>query len=191
MKKFPIVLAILCFPFFAICQKKISKKIINAQRPHIQIDGGNCFRIDIETIAGNELIVEGSLEGEYARDLAIKLEEDGDNVLISTGFLPNFDAPNDKLSAHKIISIALSIRIPEYSQVQLFGTYSNITAKGIYNALDISVADGNCSLQAYAENTSIKTQTGEIVVTGTKGIVNARTKFGQVYRGNIPRGNYN
>ena len=191
MGRFLGFLAIFLLPFAAFCQKKISKKIINTEKQYVHIDGANCYAINLKTTTGNELVVEASIEGEYTKDLAVKLEEDGDNILVSTGFLPSFKAPNDKLSAHKVVSISLSVLLPEYSQVQLYGTYSNVKAKGIFRALDISIADGNCFLHAQAENTAVKTQTGEIRLMQTKGVVAANTKYGKIHKGNVPSGNCN
>lgn len=191
MGKLLIALTILQLPLGGFCQKKVSKKTINTEKQYIHIDGSNCYTIDLQTGSGRELVVEASIEGEYSEDLALKLEEDGNNILISTDFLPSFKAPNDKLSAHKVVSISLSVSLPEYAQVQLHGTYSNVKAKGIYNALDISVADGNCFLEALTERSCVKTQTGEIRLTKTKGIVAAQTKYGKIHRGNIPSGDYN
>ncbi len=191
MRRSLVFLAILLLPVVVFCQKKISKKIINAEKQYIHIDGVNCYAIDLKTTTGNELVVEASIEGEYAKDLAVKLEEDGDNILVSAGFLPSFKAPNDKLSAHKVVSISLAVLLPEYSQVQLYGTYSNVKAEGIYRALDISVADGNCFLHSQAENTAVKTQTGEIRLMQTKGVVAANTKYGKIHKGNVPSGDYN
>ena len=176
---------------FAFSQKKVSKKIVNVAEQSIQIDGGNCFRVDLETTEGNELVVEAFIEGEYSRDLAVKLKEEGSNLIVSTDFLPNFEDPNDKLSAHKVVSIALSVRLPKYSQVKFYGTYANVTAKGLYRTLDIVVADGNCFLQSRAENTTVRTQSGEIWLTGINGEIAAHSKYGKVYRQKVPEGDYN
>ncbi|MEM1339613.1 MAG: hypothetical protein AAGF96_17775 [Bacteroidota bacterium] len=191
MGRILIVLAILWLPITAFCQKKVSKKIVSTEQQFIRIDGTNCYIIDLQTSPGNQLVVEASIEGEYATDLALKLEEDGNTIVVSTDFLPSFKNPNDKLSAHKVISISLSVLLPEYAQVQLYGTYSNVQAKGIYNALDISVADGNCLVEALAEKSTVRTQTGEIRLMKTRGIVAAKTKYGKIHKGNVPSGDYN
>ena len=171
-------------------QKKVSKKIIDVAEQNVQIDAGNCFHIDLGTTEGDELIVEAFIEGEYSPDLTIKVEEDGNTLLVSTDFLPNFQAPNDKLSAHKVVSIALKVRLPRYSHLKLYGTYSNISASGLYQSLDIAVADGNCFVQAAAESAVIKTQSGEIRLSGIRGEISAQSKYGKVHQAKVPQGDY-
>ena len=173
----------------AFGQKKVSKKIFNVAEHYVQVDGGNCFSVDLATTDENELVVEAFIEGEYSKDLTVKVEEDGSNILVSTDFLPNFQAPNDKLSAHKVVSIALSVRLPKYSNVKVYGTYTNVTAAGLYKALDIVIADGSCFLAASAENTLVRTQSGEIRLTGISGEITAQSKYGKVHREKVPQGN--
>ena len=128
------------------------------------------------------------MEGEYAKDLSIALEEKGSNIRIGASFLPSFTPPNDKLSAHKVISISLSVTLPEYMQVKVYGNHSNVFAKGNYNDLSVTLADGNCTLNKIVEKVSVKTQKGEIVVHGARGTVDTKSDYGRVIKGNILKG---
>ena len=143
----------------------------------------------METSKNKELLVEAAIEGEYEKDLVVKIEEDGSNVLVSADFLPNFIAPNDKLSAHKVISIALKITIPEYCIVNVFGTNSKVEATGTYRNLKVSLDTGDCVLQNVIEQAEVKTQKGTITIKTKEGEIDAKSTYGTVKLSNIPEGN--
>ncbi len=172
-----------------IGQKTIRKTIINSEKQSIQVDTKNCYLVTLKTSKENELKVEASIEGEYEKDLAVKIEEDGANVLVSADFLPNFVAPNDKLSAHKVISISLKIIIPDYCNVNVYGTNSKVLASGKYKVLKISLDSGDCSIVNVVENVAVKTQKGTINITAKEGKIVAESIYGSVRLAKIPAGN--
>lgn len=173
---------------FGISQKLVEKSIINPETRSVQIDGTRCFQLVLDTHESDLLKVEASMEGEYAKDLVIIIEEDGKNIGISAGFLPSFKNPNDKLSAHKVISILLHVTLPEYMTTLVHGTRTNVTAQGKYKSLTISLSDGNCTLHKVSEKTMVKTQSGEILVSSARGTVSAESTYGKVQKGYIPSG---
>ena len=171
-----------------ISQKLIEKEIVNPETKVVIIDVVNCFQVNLRTHRGKQLTIEASMEGEYAQDLSIELEEQGSNIMVGTNFLPSFNAPNDKLSAHKVISILLSVSLPEYMQVEVYGTHSNVSAKGKYKDLSVTLADGSCSFDSVLESVHAKTQKGEITINNAKGTIDAKSDYGQVDKGAILQG---
>lgn len=139
----------------------------------------------LETHSGNRLRVAATIEGEYTQDLVVKIEEAANKLLISTDFLPSFTNPNDKLSAHKVISIGLKISLPEQMYVQCYGTNTNVLAKGNYNTLQLALVDGQCTLAHTNGQVKVKTQTGAIYATLAQGQVSAKSNYGQVKKGQI------
>ena len=190
MKASYLLQFIFLFTQFVIGQKVVEKTILNPDKQYIQLDTKNCYLVDLSTSKGKELSVEASIEGEYSKDLAVRIEEDGVNVLVSADFLPNFIAPNDKLSAHKVISIALKITIPEYCNVTVFGTNSKLVTTGKYRQLKISLANGDCTLNNVTESVDVKTQKGTIRVVTSEGKVDAESTYGVVKLSKIPEGNF-
>ncbi|MEM1259369.1 MAG: hypothetical protein AAGH81_12620 [Bacteroidota bacterium] len=166
----------------------VKKTVLHPKTRYIQIDGNNCFQLVLNTHQSNLLKVEASMEGEYAKDLVVKLEEDGKNIGISTDFLPSFKNPNDKLSAHKVISVVLHITLPELMTTSVHGTHTNITVEGKYKDLSITLSDGNCTLNTVYGKVIVKTQTGEIVVNEARGDVTAKSRYGKVRKGAVPKG---
>ncbi|TAI47783.1 hypothetical protein [Flagellimonas allohymeniacidonis] len=187
MKRLLLVFLILGYGNLA-AQKQLRKTILNDRTTSVIINSENCYQISLETIKGTELRVEAAIEGEYSKDLVIKLEEQGTSILVSAGFQPGFLFPNDKLSAHKVISISLHIHIPEFKQVKVYGTNTNVQAKGNYSDLSITLDDGECRITNVGENVDVVTQKGNIWLNAISGIVQANSAYGQVFPSPIPTG---
>ncbi len=161
-------------------QKLVKKTLLKDNISKIQIDVGNCFEIDLATSDLQELIIEAQIDGEYKKDLLLNVTEQGSTIGISAAFQPNFINPNDKLSAHKVISIALKVLLPEHKTVHVFGTHCNVSATGVYELLNISLNDGRCDLVGVSENVEVVTQSGPISAFYEKAKVTAKSKYGKI-----------
>ncbi|MEX0362812.1 MAG: hypothetical protein AB3N10_17690 [Allomuricauda sp.] len=169
-------------------QKEIKKALLDSDIEFIQINADFCYQVTLQTAKTDEVYVAAQMEGEYAKDLLLTLEEEGATMLIGTGFHPNFTNPNDKLSAHKVISIALEIIVPEYRNVFLYGTSSNVDVLGSYEKLEVKLANGTCRLNNVREYVDVKTQKGDILVRAPRGDFQAESTYGQVIKEEIPIG---
>jgi len=184
------VLVLLFFTLnFLSAQKVVKKSILDGTISSFQIDASNCFKINIKTADVEEVVVEAIIDGEYRKDLVLNVAEEGATVLVSAGFRPNFENPNDKLSAHKVVSIALDIKLPEDKTVRVFGTNSNIRAAGAYKKLKITLNDGACHLNNVQGFAEIITQSGDIVVESESAEILSNSKYGTVDDNEIPTGN--
>ena len=182
-----------CIIFFlsiqmAIGQKIVKKTILNNIDTAIDINTTNCYRVNINTSKTNEIIVEATMAGEYSNDLALNIFEEGNTLLIDTSFNANFELPNDKLGAHKVVAIALNIQIPENLNVNLHGTSSAINAFGNYDNLSVSSNDGKCVLKTSGKKTTVKTQSGTIELFVKSAKIKATSNYGKVTSDKIPLG---
>lgn len=187
MKKLLTLLFMMSLPVL-YAQKMIHKTFLNPHITNIQIDTKDCYKVDLATTNGSEMSVEGVMDGEYMKNILVQVKEEGDALLVSAGFQPSFLDPNDKLSAHKVVSIALKIRVPKYLQVLVYGTNTNIKVEGQYADLKVVLDDGSCTLFDVGENTTVTTQSGNIVVGVKKGLLMANTKYGVKQTEKIPKG---
>ena len=170
-------------------QKVIKKSLLNTNTSHIQIDTNNFFEVIVNTSPAHEIVLEAFIDGEYQKDLGLEIEEYGNTVMVSAAFQPHFSFPNDKLSAHKVISISLHVQIPEFKEVHLFGTSSNITVEGHYKNLKVSLDDGRCIIKEVGENVVAITQSGAISLEIGSGKIIADSKYGTIDQEDIPDGN--
>ncbi len=177
---------IFCLNQQLFCQKIVQKTIVNPHDTAVQIDANNCFEVDVETVKTNKITVEAKMSGEYSDNLSLNIHEEGNTLLVETSFNANFEIPNDKLSAHKVISIALKISLPEYLNVSIYGADSNVIAKGIYEKINIALNDGRCVLNEVENKAIVKTHSGTIEVNVKAGKFNAISKYGEVFTDKIP-----
>ena len=154
----------------------------------VQVNAANCFKVEFHTGDGNEINIEAEIEGEYSQDLDLKVNTNGTTVLIEAGFAPSFENPNDKLSAHKVVSILLKITIPYFKKLEVYGTNSRVILEGKYKELDVSLSDGECELHNIVGNANVKTQSGSIRVFARSAQINANSKYGKVSFNPIPEG---
>lgn len=174
----------------ALGQKVIKKSIIHPGISFISIDANNCYSVSLVTRKGEEMSMIAQIDGEYNPDLQINIKEEGSAMLISAGFRPNFVIPNDKLSAHKVVSIALQLTLPELKSVSLFGTSANVSVFGDYRDLRISLNNGQCLLTGVSEFVEVNTQSGDIEVRDRAADIVASSKFGKVRKNGMPPGNH-
>lgn len=184
--------SLLLFIFISIqvlnAQKKVQKTIFDTTDTAIEINANDCFLVTINTAKTNEILVEAKMDGEYSNDLLLNLHEEGKTLLVNTSFNPIFEIPNDKLSAHKVLSISLNITIPENMKVQVYGTYCTVKATGKYQNINISLNDGNCVLNDISYNSEVTTQSGTIEVYTKSGVITAISKYGKVISDKITSG---
>lgn len=169
-------------------QKTIKKSIINPKIEVITLDVTNSFELSLDTWQGNEMMVEATIDGEYSNDLLVHVRESGTTLVVSTEFQPNFRNPNDKLSAHKVISVALKVQLPEQKRVTIFGTGCNIIAKGRYDTLKITLNNGSCHLESISGTAQVTTQSGNISIFALSATIKATSKYGRVAPNQIPSG---
>ncbi len=166
----------------------MEKSILDPTISHIQIAANACFKVSLSTVASEKISVEAQMDGEYSKDLELTLVEKGNTLTVNAGFPSGFKNPNDKLSAHKVVSISLNISIPEFKNVRLFGTHARVIADGNYKELVITLSDGSCELSNIGEHTKVKTQSGNIVIHERAARIKAESKYGKVSDNPIPFG---
>ena len=169
-------------------QKVVKKSIVNPAISLVQIDVNNCFKIQLETTDTDEILVEAFIDGEYTQDLELTVKEEGSTLVVNSDFSPTFVNPNDKLSAHKVVSIALKVLLPKYKNVTVFGASCNVTVAGKYENLKVSLNDGFCVLNEVSQNVEIITQSGDISVQSLEAKITANSTYGNIEENNIPMG---
>jgi hypothetical protein len=171
-----------------LAQKQLERKINASAISLLQIDAANIFEVRLQTGNTDEIVVTAQLEGEYTKDLALGVYENGGTLAVNAGFRETFITPNDKLSAHKVVSIALHVFLPSWKKVQVYGTNARVIAQGEYTDLNIVLADGNCELMEVSQNISVRTQSGNITVKAKEGRIVASSKYGRVGKFILPTG---
>ena len=182
-----VVLLLVCFQMLN-AQKVIRKSLQDPEAIYLEINTENCFKVELTTSKSKEILIEARIDGEYKNDLLVRVGHKGPVVGISAGFQPNFIIPDDKLSAHKVISISLQIQIPENMKVHILGTSTQVIAEGNYSEFKAILDDGSCKLNRIHGSALVTTRSGDINVYSTQGTFSINNSFGSVFRDNIPTG---
>ncbi|WP_434037384.1 hypothetical protein [Formosa sp. 4Alg 33] len=179
MKCLPFIL----FTFFCItlsAQKRIDK-IIDAQNiTTLQINGNNCFKIHVTASKTNRITIQTKIAGEHNEEMLVIAKTRNDSLYVSTGFHPLFQADNDKLSAHKVMSIELNIQVPEHVSLNIKSDIAYVHIEGIFNSTFIELNQGQCKLDAFVGSAKINTIEGAISVETNFAKVDAISKHGAV-----------
>jgi len=169
-------------------QKRVQKTLLDPSVESVVVDGSQCFQISLETAQTREVIVEAEMEGEYQSEVMVVTETLGNTLRISTGFVPGFEVPNDKLSAHKVLSVKLRVVLPRYQRVSLAAGSCRVETSGTFRDLKIHIAEGGCLLAHVAERTEVTTASAPITALIGRGVVEAHSRYGKVQLENIPPG---
>jgi DUF4097 and DUF4098 domain-containing protein YvlB len=89
----------------------------------------------------------------------------------------------DKLSAHKVSSMEISLEIPENLQVFVRSNIALVTGKGTFKNLKIELKSGYCRLEYLEENAVINTYSGSIWVAAYNAKITTSSRNGTV---NLP-----
>lgn len=189
--KVHITLCLLLLSMGVKAQKQLHKMVLADAINLIQVNTANCFEVNVNTQYGNQVTVEAKIEGEYTKDLDLELSTSGATIFVETNFNPSFESPNDKLSAHKVISILLNITVPFSKNIEVYGTNSRVKVQGKYEDVAVILSDGTCELYNVYGKVSVKTQSGTIVVQSEAAEIEAESRYGKVELNPIPYGTSN
>ena len=178
-----LILLIFTFalPFCVQGQKLFKKTFDSSSAKEVQIDARFVYRVVLHTHNSEQIIVSARSEGEYGNDMVINLWQEAATVYIGTNFHPDYQPKNDKLSAHKVLSVELDVFLPSYFDVSLSGGSTNVVAEGLYESLEVNLESGRCELNEVTGLVQVTTLSGDIFLNGGKGILNAESEYGQTY----------
>ncbi|MEZ4818044.1 MAG: hypothetical protein R2776_08760 [Flavobacteriaceae bacterium] len=147
-----------------ISQKVIEKSWKGTAFEVIEILSDEVFNIEI--IAGNfsEIKLQSKIAGENFESMNIGASEKGKILTLKPSYRPYFIPQNDKLAAHKVISIELQLYIPEWMTVFISSKLASLEATGNFKELDVNLRDGHCILKEFSGNAMLNTHFGNITV---------------------------
>ncbi|WGD36005.1 hypothetical protein [Olleya sp. YS] len=180
------ILTILLFLMSAsLCAQKNTEKSWSASNINtLSIAGDNIFKIKVSNNVTNIISLKVKIEGEYAEQLVIVDSVTEDKITISSSFQPLFKNDNDKLSAHKVLSVEYEITVPKHVKLDIKSDIASVQISGQYPFVFIELNQGNCDLKQFVGDATINTIEGHITVETNNAKVEAFTKTGtkQIYQ---------
>lgn len=184
-----IPVVFLLFRGSPLCAQKSVIRTFSAQDlTKVHIDAGRIFEVVLESDDSEDLRVEVEIEGEYQNEMTLGAKKEGATLFLKGVFLPSFEDPNDKLSAHKVLSVRLTLVIPQHLNAEVSGMSTRVVAKGYFEDLGIRTAKGPVILTRPTGYVHVKTGRGAIRAAKVSGFVTASSSYGEVFKGEVPQG---
>ncbi len=184
-----LVLLLSTTSFSISAQRVLKKSLVNRHGRFFHIDVNDAYQLKLSTTKGQEISVEARVEGEYERDIVLNFWEEGSHVFIDTEFHPEFHLQTDKLSAHKVLSVSITVSLPEQMTVFVKGDSSRVLVEGYFQELQVELFRGACELSEVYGTVDVVTQSGDITLNCKEGAVNVHSEYGKVVSDKIPLGN--
>lgn len=180
---------ILLFSINMKAQKVVESTIDAKNITTVVIEGDDMFNIKLTSGPVATITLKTKSEGEYSEDIVVLSTIKQDSLVISSAYQPLYVNHNDKLSAHKVISIELELIVPEHLNIYGKSNIASAEVYGVYNTLILELSQGNCALKSFTGNAIINTIEGQIKLNTNYARVEAYTKTGTIIREEIASGN--
>ncbi len=187
MKYYSVFILLVVFSGNLFAQKKLFKTYDVSDTHTLFIESDNIFQIKLTTAQTDQITIYTQIEGETFESALLHTEIVDGVLKITTGRTPDFIPFNDKLSAHKILSIVLEIILPEGLILDVYSTLASVDAQGNYNQVRMNLGRGGCHLSGFRfrESVHINTISGNITVETRNVNILAQSRNGNIV---IPKG---
>lgn len=161
-------------------QKTINQTIDNPEVKTIFISDDNVFKINIKTTSDHTIKLRSRIEGEYTKDIIVSTEAKNDTLFISSSFQPFYKEYNDKLSAHKVLSVEIDVWVPKQFSFYAKSAMASANIEGDYKSLTLELPQGNTVISNFRGNATVNSINGNIIIETNYATVKAHSKTGIV-----------
>ena len=182
MKYYFLFILLTMFSVNLIAQKKLFKTYDVGDIHTLFIESDAIFQIKLTTVKTNQITIYTQIEGETYDSALLHTEILNGILKITTGRTPDFIPFNDKLSAHKVLSIVVEVSMPEGLSLDVYSSLASLEAEGFYNQVRVNLERGNCGLSnfRFRESVYINTISGNISIETTKAKILAQSRNGNI-----------
>jgi hypothetical protein len=164
----------------AFSQKDTSQRFDAEKIEQLYIYTDEVFKIKLKTSETHHIILTSHTEGEYFNDIALETEMFQNKMILTSKFRKILQSGYDKLSAHKVFSVEITLEIPKNLQVFIKSNIASVTGEGTFKNLQIELKSGYCRLEYLEGNAVINTYSGSIWIAAHDANINASSRNGTV-----------
>ncbi len=164
----------------AHAQKTIDKDIDARGISSIHIESDEIFRISVTTAKIDKIHIKSGIAGETFESMLVKTEIKEGTVLITTGRSPYYRDVDDKLAAHKVMSVELTIEIPQQEELWINSSLASVLVNGSCSYINFNLSSGDCRLVSFRGSGTINTKEGNITVENPVCSIDAESRNGRV-----------
>tara|TARA_R110002012_G_scaffold312248_1_gene522510 strand:+ start:57024 stop:57647 length:624 start_codon:yes stop_codon:yes gene_type:complete len=172
-----------------IFAQKGMQRIVDASKiSTIDIAGNTIFKIKIATKPVQIVSMDLQVEGENNEQIVLQTYQENDTLFIGSAYQPLFVKPDDKLAAHKKISIELTLVIPENLTLTITSDIASVFVSGTFKFLTAELLNGHFKAQKYTGSLQVDTLHGNIELEVRSGKLDLNTKQGVITQEKISLG---
>lgn len=164
----------------AYSQKDISGTYDAQNIEKLYIFTDEVFRINLETSKKDKIKLTSHSEGEYFDEISLNTELLQDRMILTTQFPEILQSGYDKLSAHKVFSMEITLEIPEDLEVFIKSNIASVSGSGNYKNLEVELKSGSCELKLFRGNALVNIYNGSIDVQTKNAEIIANSRNGNV-----------
>ncbi|MGB5942138.1 MAG: hypothetical protein WBG71_04600 [Leeuwenhoekiella sp.] len=173
----------------AISQKTISKNYSGMSPTGILVESDEIFKITVTTSKTDEIILKTKIDGETFETFEIKTSMEDSLLVIRTGRALGYKKIDDKLAAHKVMSVELIIEMPQDKELYIDSDLASVALTGRFRFINLNLLQGYARLNHFRGSGTINTKGGYVTARVFETSVDARTNNGKVIKevlGNCP-----
>ncbi len=179
LKTFFLTLSLLA-GFLGFSQKQILNTLDSEAVKGIFIDSDEVFEVFVKATESSDFSVSAEVEGETFETLKLNTEVKNGLWHIETGRSLGFRNIDDKLAAHKVLSVVLFIEIPQNKEVWVESNLASVQLTGSFSQINLNLSGGGCTLKEFNGNGIVNTLRGNIIAEVLNTKVSAQSRNGKV-----------
>ena len=156
----------------------------------IFIESDEVFEIYVKTTDASEMQINAEVEGENFESILLSTSIENGLWYIQTNRSVGFNPIDDKLAAHKVISVVLNIEMPAYKELWVTSNLASVNAEGRYQFINLNLSGGDCTLFNFLGNGIVNTLRGSIAVDTQHTAIDFLSRNGNENIENKPNGKY-
>ena len=146
----------------------------------VELISNELSKVKVETWDAEIIKIIIKIEGETSESVLLQtLEEDG-LLSLKPQYRPYFLKQNDKLAAHKVLSVEVFLYVPPAKDIHIKSAAATVEMTGRYDKVFVGLEEGNCSLRNFEGNAYVQTKNGDIDVRAIHSKGKAYSKYGEV-----------
>lgn len=153
-----------------MAQKELYKQWDARAIDTIVVNSDALSTINVVSSPHSVITMAARVQGELAEEIMIKEETQFRTLTIGTGLAPYFIPENDKLAAHKVLSVDMTIEVPKGRSVMVRSKFGSVNAMGTYDFFDVALDNGHCRLNGFLGEARLYTINGNIEVRAMSGV---------------------
>lgn len=165
-------------------QKELYKQWDSNGIDTLIVDSDVLSTINVVTSPHMTITIMARVQGELANEVMINEKSGERSLKLSTGLAPYFTPENDKLAAHKVLSVDMTIEVPKGKSFVIRSKYGSVNAMGSYDFFEVALENGHCTLRSFYGDARLYSINGNIdarVLPGVSG--KADSRYGKTSNG--------